>query len=587
MAAAYTDATGRTADATGLGIAGDIGGLNFTPGVYKWSSNVTIPTDITLTGGPTDVWIFQISGTLDMSSAKIVHLSGGAVAENVFWAVAGATTIGTTATFEGNILEAGSVIALQTGATLHGRALSQFAVTLDANTVSKVAGVSPQLTVSKVVINNNGGTKVAADFPLFIDGSSVTNGVASTTSIGSHVVTETIDSRYSQTFSASCPGGDISLVYGDNKTCTITNDDIARSPKYGTINVVKTVINDNGGTKVVSDFPLFVNDTKVISGETNQFTAPVYGYTITETKNSNYTETFSGDCDATGHLNLNPGESKTCIITNDDIGTPAAIAAVPPLIDVVKVPSPLALPKGPGPVTYTYTLKNIGTVPVTNVTMVGDTCRPINLISGDVNNDSKLDVNETWVYRCSTVLNETHTNTVVATGWANGLSATDIANATVVVGAPVVAPLIHVTKVPSTLTLRAAGGMVTYTEKVTNPGGVALSNVKLTDNRCADTSYVSGDTNKDSKLGTDETWVYSCTMELTRTTTNIAIASGEANGLTVRDFALATVVVASPALPDTGVAPVDNGGVPWRIIFPVGIVVVLAGFYIARRKHLI
>ena len=146
------------------------------------------------------------------------------------------------------------------------------------------------------------------------------------------------------------------------------------------------------------------------------------------------------------------------------------VPPVPPLIDVVKVPSPLALPAGPGPVPYTYTLRNIGTVPVTNITMVGDTCSPITLVSGDINANAVLDVSETWTYTCSTTLSATHTNTVVATGWANGVSATDIASATVVVGLPVVPPLIHVTKVPSPLALPAGGGMVTYTETSHQPG---------------------------------------------------------------------------------------------------------------------
>ena len=96
----------------------------------------------------------------------------------------------------------------------------------------------------------------------------------------------------------------------------------------------------------------------------------------------------------------------------------------------------MALPNGPSPVTYTYTLRNIGTVPVTNVTMIGDTCSPIVLFSGDTNNDAKLDVNETWVYKCTKTITATHTNTVVATGQANGLTARDFAIATVIVAAP-------------------------------------------------------------------------------------------------------------------------------------------------------
>ena len=134
MQTAYTNAAGRTAGVTELG-AGNIGGLTLAPGVYKWSSNVTIPTNVTLSGGKNDVWIFQIAGTLSISSAKQVILGGGAQAKNVFWQVAGPTTLGTNSTFNGTILDKTN-IALQTGAVLNGRALAQTAITLDANSVN-------------------------------------------------------------------------------------------------------------------------------------------------------------------------------------------------------------------------------------------------------------------------------------------------------------------------------------------------------------------------------------------------------------------------------------------------------------------
>jgi uncharacterized repeat protein (TIGR01451 family) len=220
--------------------------------------------------------------------------------------------------------------------------------------------------------------------------------------------------------------------------------------------------------------------------------------------------------------------------------------------------------------------------------MVGDTCSPITLVSGDINTNSKLEVDETWVYHCSTTLSATHTNTVVATGWANSISATDIASATVVVGIPVVPPLIHVTKIPSPLALIAGGGTVTYTEKITNPGTIALSNVLLTDDKCSPMKYISGDTNNDSKLDTAETWTYTCQTKLTKTTTNTATAVGEANGLTVRDFAIATVVVAAavPKLPNTGFSPKGEIA-PWGIAILAGIFAVAVFLYFAKRKQII
>jgi Ice-binding-like len=133
MQTAYTNAAGRAASVTELG-GGTLSGLTLLPGVYSWSSPVNITGDITLSGNKKAVWIFQIAQTLDISSGKTVNLSGGALAKNVFWQVAGATTLGTNSTFNGTILDQTN-IALQTGAVLNGRALAQTAVTLDANTV--------------------------------------------------------------------------------------------------------------------------------------------------------------------------------------------------------------------------------------------------------------------------------------------------------------------------------------------------------------------------------------------------------------------------------------------------------------------
>lgn len=140
MQAAYVDASTRVADFTNVG-AGNIGGLNLSPGVYHWTTGVTIPTSVTLTGGPTDVFIFQVTGNLAMSAAQTVILAGGVLPQNVFWQVSGNVSIGATANFSGVILCL-TDINLITGAVLSGRLLSQTAVNLDSNNVSAPAGVS-------------------------------------------------------------------------------------------------------------------------------------------------------------------------------------------------------------------------------------------------------------------------------------------------------------------------------------------------------------------------------------------------------------------------------------------------------------
>lgn len=135
MQAAYTDAAGRAPDFTELG-AGNIGGMTLLPGTYKWSGAVNIATDVTLAGGPDDVWIFQIAGGITQASSTRVILSGGALASNIYWQSADVVALGTTAHMEGIVLGK-TGITLATGATVNGRLLAQTAVTLQMNVVTQ------------------------------------------------------------------------------------------------------------------------------------------------------------------------------------------------------------------------------------------------------------------------------------------------------------------------------------------------------------------------------------------------------------------------------------------------------------------
>jgi|HubBroStandDraft_1064217.scaffolds.fasta_scaffold31784_2 ice-binding like protein len=137
MMTALTDAAGRAPSVTELG-AGNIGGMTLAPGVYRWGTALLIPTNVTLTGSASDVWIFQIAKNLTMSSATNVFLTGGAVAKNVFWEVAGSASLGTTAHFEG-ILLCQTSVALATGASINGRLLAQTAVSIEGSTVVEPA----------------------------------------------------------------------------------------------------------------------------------------------------------------------------------------------------------------------------------------------------------------------------------------------------------------------------------------------------------------------------------------------------------------------------------------------------------------
>jgi hypothetical protein len=138
MQTAYTDAAGRmNPNFLNLG-AGRIGGLTLVPGLYKWTTGVLISSNVTLSGGPNDVWIFQIAGTLTQANATMVILKGGALPKNIFWQTSGKVAIGTTAHAEGVML-AKTMIAMKTGASANGRLLAQTAVTLQQNAVTQPA----------------------------------------------------------------------------------------------------------------------------------------------------------------------------------------------------------------------------------------------------------------------------------------------------------------------------------------------------------------------------------------------------------------------------------------------------------------
>lgn len=135
MEAAYSDGATRTGpDFLNLS-DGNLGGLTLAPGLYHWGSTVTVPQNVTISGAATDVWIFQITNELDVSSDVQIILAGNAQASNIFWVVADEVTIHAGAHFEG-ILLAQTGVTLQTGASMNGRIYAQSLIALDDNAIT-------------------------------------------------------------------------------------------------------------------------------------------------------------------------------------------------------------------------------------------------------------------------------------------------------------------------------------------------------------------------------------------------------------------------------------------------------------------
>lgn len=144
MGTAYTAAKGMAPAGGGLTTAcpgvGILDSLTITPGVYTCTNQLSIGagTNVTLNGA--GVYVIRTTAGLTQAAGTQVLLTGGAVAQNVFWVFDQTVTIGGTAggtTKMAGVILAKTNIVVGTNATVNGRLLAQTAVTLDRSTVTQ------------------------------------------------------------------------------------------------------------------------------------------------------------------------------------------------------------------------------------------------------------------------------------------------------------------------------------------------------------------------------------------------------------------------------------------------------------------
>lgn len=487
---AYDDAAGRLPVTR---IPSELGGTTLTPGVYD-SADGTFQITGTLTldaqGDPNGVFVFKTASTLITASNSMVSLTNSARYCRTFWQVGSSATLGTNSTFIGHIFALTSITA-NNGASVQGQLLARNgAVTLDNNTITNgicaTVPTTATLNVIKHVINDSGRTLTAANFNLHVKSGGIdvvtspqvgaeAPGTTYTLAAGTYAVTEDPVSGYVAVITGdSDAAGNITLVAGEDKTITITNNDIPIPTSSGgggnderdtpitvtplqppLINVTKipsplalttgegmvtyTYKVTNPIDVVLSD--ISITDDKVstlnyISGDTNNDQKLQFGETWIYTATVKLTATTTNAVTAMGNGNGMTAfdmANATVVVSNN----PVAVV-YPPLINVTKIPNPLALISGEGTVIYTYKVTNPGVVPLSNVVLSDDKISLVNYISGDANRDEMLQPNETWTYRSQVKLSKTETNTVTAKGEANGMTAIDIAVATVIVTQPTI-----------------------------------------------------------------------------------------------------------------------------------------------------
>jgi LPXTG-site transpeptidase (sortase) family protein len=405
-----TDISSLTpASLNGVIIGGGAPGV-FPSGCYFSSGALGIDANTAIHLAGAGTYIFKSTGgALTTGAGSQVILNPGASACDVFWVPVGATTLGATSTFEGTVIDAAGI---SIGDTVNwmGRALA-FGGTVGTNhdIITVPACVPPAtLHVIKHVI---GGTEVAANFTMIVTGTNVSSssfpGSEASTTItldsGAYNVNEVPDANYTKTLGLSCSG---TVTSGQDITCLITNDYIAPTPIPATLHVIKFVA---GGILGPSAFMVHVENASGMDVSNSPlagaatpgtlYSLPAGNYTVSEDANTSYAETFDGFCPG-GNVSLSVGQDLTCTVINTNI--PSLTAAVSSATGFGGLGSiavvPLALPGGAGSTTV----------------------------------------------------------------------------ATVVVGAPIVPPLINIVKVPSRLTsLPYGGGTVTSTYAVTTPGAVA------------------------------------------------------------------------------------------------------------------
>ncbi len=332
----------------------------YAPGVYCSSSAYGVSigaAGIILSGSGT--YIFRFNGSITTATNSHVTLENGASACNVFWTLADkaiVSTLGANSTFSGTLFDTVS-LSMHNNVLWTGRAIlanGSVGISYDDQISVPTSCTTPPpatLHIIKHVVNNDGGSATASSFNLHVKSSGSMGGsvdVAGSPAIGiespgrsysltagTYVVSEDAHTGYTQSFSGDCDAsGIVILASGTDKTCTITNDDNPPpAPVPATLHVIKHVVNDDGSKESALDFVLHVKSLGAMGGSVDVTGSPAIGiespgrsysltagtYVVSEDVHTGYTQSFSGDCDASGSVALSSGDDKTCTITNDDI----------------------------------------------------------------------------------------------------------------------------------------------------------------------------------------------------------------------------------------------------------------------------
>jgi Prealbumin-like fold domain/Galactose oxidase, central domain len=297
-----------------LGSTPNQGNLTLFGGTILSAGYTPIPTT-----GQTSMTI-----TFTASSSNAVLAWGGHISTRLDWGIGSSAVAITGSPFHTRL------VGLDGSGGNQDRALSSDAVTFPGSvTITKAANPSTSTPTFPFTAS---GPLSPTSFTLAGDGSSASSQVFSgLTNFSNYTVTEvlpisgwnfdslacTVSGGLSATpppSSTTNPAVTISLKEGDNVVCTYANHQLA-----ATVNVIKHVINDNGGTKQAGDFTMSVAGGTPASfpgSETGTIVSvsPGATYTVTESGPAGYASGSTGICSGTAAA----GVQNTCTFTNND-----------------------------------------------------------------------------------------------------------------------------------------------------------------------------------------------------------------------------------------------------------------------------
>lgn len=272
-AEAYAAAAAQPSTTT---FAGDQGGVTFHPGVHTTAAAFANTGTMTLDadGDSSAVFIFQINAALSSAAGSKVVLTDGALANNVFWQVVGAISLGAQATYVGTFLGA-DAITLGDGASLKGRALTPTSV---AMTNSPFTPAKDDLTPPLITIDG-GATRSTNDSTPTVSGTTdePAGGTVTVTVAGQTLTTTVGDGGTWGVSTTALSAGPHAVA----ASITDASQNVGTADQTLTVDVTAPLVTISGGTTLAT------NDiTPEIAGTTDGspgtlVTVTVAGQTLT------------------------------------------------------------------------------------------------------------------------------------------------------------------------------------------------------------------------------------------------------------------------------------------------------------------